>query len=534
MGDGCWEHRGAAAGNSRVIMQSSRQRAGARASPGGEQQASRRAQETECAAAAGQRRWHGASRGRMAAANALEGLHPVPGCARGLALLMLAVAVVRTTDAITFPCIAPLLGPTIPSAPSREPSPARGGADNGQQNLRLTIRGGDLAASKTPRARSDSGTSDTGSDDSSLVYVSDKLKALSVPMRPGISTGAKIMVRFRINYSTRWGENVILVGSTEELGGVQEPTEGEVRKCIAGGKGKVMRYIADGNWEFATMMPSAPTEVVYRYALVRERGDPLVEGGIRSGRVLDLEECVRRSRTVRRGVHSVGSAGSSASLKDAASRDGPLQVEVRDQWRVSRANGEDVVLRSAAISSVIYGAGRADALENALCNGVVKHAAELLKKVPPVKGAELGNSGTAVAPGGAGGGGGGDGGRNRPVPFRLTVERTRVPHGCGMAVVCDALFSGPAVMTCERFPEWELEVSPSLALLPAAYQYVVVNLTTGEVVGREEGAQRTLHPPERSVQQNEAQVSCTYVFAYAPACVHVCVAMHAQAGDTSS
>jgi hypothetical protein len=103
-----------------------------------------------------------------------------------------------------------------------------------------------------------------------------------------------------------------------------------------------------------------------------------------------------------------------------------------------------------------------------------------------------------------------------------------------MAVVCDALFSGPAVMTCERFPEWELEVSPSLALLPAAYQYVVVNLTTGEVVGREEGAQRTLHPPERSVQQNEAQVSCTYVFAYAPACVHVCVAMHAQAGDTSS
>jgi len=434
---------------------------------------------------------------------------------RGLALLVLAVAAVRTTDAITFPCIAPQLGPTIPSAPSREPSPARSRTpDSGQQNLRLTIRGGDLAASKTPRARSDSGVGDsTGSDDSSLAYVSDKLKALAVPMRPAGSTGTKIMVRFRINYSTRWGENVILVGSTDELGGVQDPTEDEVRKAIAAGKGKVMRYIADGNWEFATMMPSAPTEVVYRYALVRERGDPLVEGGIRSGRVLDLDECVRRSRTVRRGVHTVGSGGSSSSLKDAASRDGPLQVEVRDQWRVSRGIGEDVVLRSDAISRVIYGTGRVDAIENALCDGVIKHARELLKKVPPVKSAELGDPGAAGRVGGGGGGaerGGDEGVRTRPVPFRLTVERTRVTHGCAMAVACDALFSGPAVMTCERFPEWELEVEVdvSSALLPAAYQYVVVNLTTGDVVGREEGPPRMLHPPERSMQQPEGQVSC--------------------------
>ena len=76
-----------------------------------------------------------------------------------------------------------------------------------------------------------------------------------------LNTGTRVMLRFRINYSTRWGENVIIVGSTEELGDVQDASEDEVRSAIAAGKGKVMRYIADGNWEFATLMPSAPTQV---------------------------------------------------------------------------------------------------------------------------------------------------------------------------------------------------------------------------------------------------------------------------------
>ena len=423
------------------------------------------------------------------------------------AVLLWMVAAAGTADAITFPCIAPLLGPTIPSAPSREPSPARSRTPDGGQNLRLTIRGGDLAAAKTPRARSESGGDSTGSEtDSSLGEVSDKLRALTIPKRrPVISTGTRVMVRFRINYSTRWGENVILVGSTEELGNVQEPTEDEVRKAIAAGKGKVMRYIADGNWEFATLMASAPTEVSYRYALVRERGEPLVEGGICTGRVLDVDECVRRSRTFRRGLHTVGSGGSSSSLKDAASRDGPLEVEVRDQWRVSRENGEDVLLRSDAISNIIYGSGRADSVEEALLDGIVCHASELSKKPVPIKAAEGAGLGPGV--GGVGGGSGsgkiGEGIQIRPVPFRLTVERTRVPHGCAMAVECETILRGPAVMSCENFPEWELDITPDVALLPAAYKYVVVNLTTGEVVGREEGSVRMLHASERSLQQKQ-------------------------------
>ena len=162
-----------------------------------------------------------------------------PDLGRGLVLLLVAAAVLHTADAITFPCIAPLLGPTIPSAPSREPSPARSRTpDAGQEGLCLSIRGGDLAATKTPRTRSDSGADSTGSDlvsgDSSLGDVSAKLKAMSIPMhRPVVSTGTRVMLRFRINYSTRWGENVIIVGSTEELGGVQDTTEEEVCVCMA-------------------------------------------------------------------------------------------------------------------------------------------------------------------------------------------------------------------------------------------------------------------------------------------------------------
>lgn len=265
-------------------------------------------------------------------------LRTTPGLRRGLVLLVVVVAAVHITDAITFPCIAPLLGPTIPSAPSREPSPARSRTPDGDDdNPRLTLRGGDLAASKTPRARSESGGDSTGSETDSIYGdVFHKLKALSMPVpRSLLSTGTKVMVRFRINYSTRWGENVMIIGSTEELGGVQNPTEDEVRKAVAAGKGRVMRYIADGNWEFATMMASAPTEVVYRYALVRERGDPLVEGGIRTGRVLDVDDCVRRSRAIRRGLHTMGSGGSSSSLKDAVSRDSPLQV----LWKCACVHG---------------------------------------------------------------------------------------------------------------------------------------------------------------------------------------------------
>eukprot|EP00960_Hanusia_phi_P017683 520848-Hanusia_phi.AAC.1 len=215
------------------------------------------------------------------------------------AMLFLATTI-SITDSITFPCIAPLLGPTIPSAPSREPSPARSRTpeDPMDMQLRLTIRGGDLAVSKTPRARSESGVGDsTGSDtDCTLLDVSSKMRVMSsVPGNRPTTSGMKIAVKFRINYSTRWGENVIILGSTEELGGISNPSEAETRRAIAMGKGKVMRYIANGDWEYVTVMHPAPTGLSYRYALVREKGEPLVEGGIRYGRYLDVDDLVRQS-----------------------------------------------------------------------------------------------------------------------------------------------------------------------------------------------------------------------------------------------
>ena len=329
--------------------------------------------------------------------------------------------------------------------------------------------------------------------------VSQRLKSVAMPMhpmRPVVTTGTRAMVRFRINYSTRWGENVIIVGSTDELGGLQDPTEDEVRVAIAAGKGKVMRYIADGNWEYATLMSSAPTEIVYRYALVRERGHPLIEGGIRAGRILDLDECVRRTRTsaqlsLKHNFPKLieGSRGSSASIKDAAGRDGPVQIEVRDQWRVSRRNGEDVILRTEAVAAVICGSRRSEMIEEAILDGTLSHVSELYKPPPPARSSAAGESGEraedASLQSGIGATGEGreagrgrerEGERQRAIPFRLTVERTRVPLGCAMAVECDALLRDAAVMSCERFPEWELDLLPPPELLPAAYKYIYTNI----------------------------------------------------------
>jgi hypothetical protein len=62
-----------------------------------------------------------------------------------IVLIILIFSLSSHVESITFPCISPLLGPTIPSAPSREPSPARSRTpDDDPFELRLTIRGGDL------------------------------------------------------------------------------------------------------------------------------------------------------------------------------------------------------------------------------------------------------------------------------------------------------------------------------------------------------------------------------------------------------
>jgi hypothetical protein len=55
--------------------------------------------------------------------------------------------------------------------------------------------------------------------------------------------------------------------------------------------------------------------------------------------------------------------------------------------------------------------------------------------------------------------------------FRLIVERTRVPHGKAMAVECQELFGEkPAIMSCPKFPVWELDAQVPQTTLPVAYR----------------------------------------------------------------
>jgi hypothetical protein len=91
----------------------------------------------------------------------------------------------------------------------------------------------------------------------------------------------------------------------------------------------------------------------------------------------------------------------------------PIQVEVRDQWRVSRPNGEDVLLRSAAFS-VMHGQGQRAGIEM----GKTSEPVTVLMPSTPAGQAALIKGETATH-------------------FRLSIERMRVHMGKKMAVVCE-------------------------------------------------------------------------------------------------
>ena len=90
-----------------------------------------------------------------------------------------------------------------------------------------------------------------------------------------------------------------------------------------------------------------------------------------------------------------------------------IQVEVRDQWRVSRPNGEDVLLRSAAFS-VMHGQGQRAGVEM----GKTSEPVTVLLPSTPAGQAALIKGETATH-------------------FRLSIERMRVKMGQKMAVVCE-------------------------------------------------------------------------------------------------
>mmetsp|Transcript_47019 Transcript_47019/g.114557 ORF Transcript_47019/g.114557 Transcript_47019/m.114557 type:complete len:1100 (+) Transcript_47019:8-3307(+) len=426
-------------------------------------------------------RWRcGRPRGRRLGA----GHSSLAGMAAGWRRSLLLLALLSSIQAIHFPCITPhpddkvsrssshdaSRDSSLPRSRSRTPdssdtiavpqplSRMRGG-DTTEKPTSSTNGNSNNAVSKvlrSPRARSESGIDSW--EDSSIF---DAIGRHRFPSNPP-QLDMRVVVRFRVNYSTRWGENVVIVGSTEELGGMVNPSESMVRRALGQSKGKVMRYVADGNWEFVTVLDSAPTEISYRYALVRERGDPLVEGGAKDGRTLDVDDIVKRGF---------------GALDDEAAELGPLHVEVRDQWRVDRQHGEDVLLRTDAFR-VMYGKGRGAVDPYTEPGPMVIHPRDAAPDD-----ARDGSGAMIPAP------------EPTSTRYRLVAERTRVPLGQSMAVESEELFGAvPQTMLSARFPVWELDMEVPESMLPVKYRYVVVDDASGEVVDREAGAVRWLGP----------------------------------------
>eukprot|EP00291_Cryptomonas_curvata_P006355 CAMPEP_0172190552 /NCGR_PEP_ID=MMETSP1050-20130122/23181_1 /TAXON_ID=233186 /ORGANISM="Cryptomonas curvata, Strain CCAP979/52" /LENGTH=145 /DNA_ID=CAMNT_0012865447 /DNA_START=89 /DNA_END=523 /DNA_ORIENTATION=+ len=62
------------------------------------------------------------------------------------------------------------------------------------------------------------------------------------------AVSVKVLLRFRMNYKTQYGENLVLLGSLSEFGNLEEPTASEVLAAAAAGKGARMRYINNDDW----------------------------------------------------------------------------------------------------------------------------------------------------------------------------------------------------------------------------------------------------------------------------------------------
>jgi len=142
----------------------------------------------------------------------------------------------------------------------------------------------------------------------------------------------KVVLRFRTNYKTRFGENMVIVGSLAEFGEVEVPSATNVKKAAWEGKGARMQYIADDDWGLDMAVELDPTtnpapSVHYRYVVVDDNGahPPIPEGGARSGRVLTL----------------------AGSLTDY-----PAVMEVRDLWK--SPTSADQLMLSSAFTEVIF------------------------------------------------------------------------------------------------------------------------------------------------------------------------------------
>lgn len=244
-----------------------------------------------------------------------------------------------------------------------------------------------------------------------------------------------VVLRFRTFYKTRYGENVVIVGSLPVFGDVFNPTATETIKAAEQGKGARLQYLADDEWGLdvaVELEPGSfpPPMVNYRYCIVDDNHQhlPLPEGGGKSGRALYL-------------------AGPVATF--------PAVMEVRDVWK-SQTSLSSIML-SSAFTDVIF------------------HDASRFKNKAPVKAKVNGKK------------------DNGEFILRLTMENPRVEPGHTMGVIgsCPALGGWEdgkvTPMSGTNFPLWELEIAVSPQHMPVEYRYVIMEDKTRKVLAVEQG-----------------------------------------------
>jgi len=270
-------------------------------------------------------------------------------------------------------------------------------------------------------------------------------------------TSVKVVLRFRTNYKTRFGENVIIVGSLAELGGVETPTVTDVQKAAESGKGARMQYIKNDDWGLdmaLELSPDAdpPPVVQYRYCIVddNKQHPPICEGGSKNGRILNL-------------------AGPADTY--------PAVMEIRDIWK-SQSSLSSIFL-SSAFSDVIFN----DKLRS-------EQVVRAFKRTSSTGSANKDENLISV---------------------RLTIENPRVEPGHVMAVIgsCTALGNWEdgkvTPMSGLNYPLWEVEVDVPMHQMPLYYRYVIMEEKTKKVLAVEQG--ESAHKVEASPQDLEESLA---------------------------
>jgi 4-alpha-glucanotransferase len=237
-----------------------------------------------------------------------------------------------------------------------------------------------------------------------------------VTLRGGNDATVKTLLRFRINYKTRFGENVVLVGNLPDFGEVLETSVTNCVNAAAAGKGARMAYISDDNWGLDIALelePGAQPPPVFRYRYVvvddNKQHKPFAEAGSRDGRLLNL-------------------GGSPATY--------PSDMEVRDEWRFHQAS----IMCTSAFTSVIF-------------NDPNRHGKQpLSSNVPP----------DSVV-----------------VRLVVDGSRVEKGHMMGIIGSCQSLGAWEdgkvVVMSGTNYPVWEADIVVKKSEFPLEYRYVIVD-----------------------------------------------------------